>query len=86
MSRFQGRLLAPFLDLPFGDLAKLSFLNAMQLLAQANKKREILQGGSLSWLYRPYWKLTTEEAEIREKLIKQFIKSEKYDKAVGIAR
>lgn len=64
----------------------LSFLNAKQLMAQANRKREILQRGSISWLYRPFWKLTSEEVEIREKLIGQFIKSQKYDKAVCITR
>ncbi|XP_034252680.1 GPI ethanolamine phosphate transferase 1-like [Thrips palmi] len=80
-----GRLPLPFLDLPVRDLAKLSFLNAKQLLAQANRKREILQRGSLSWLYRPYWKLTSEEAQIREKLINQFINSQKYDKAIQLS-
>lgn len=80
-----GRLPVPFLDLPLRDLAKLSFLNGKQLLAQANRKREILQKGSLSWLYRPYWKLTPEEAEIREKLINQFISSKKFEKAIQLS-
>lgn len=55
----------------------------MQLLAQANRKRELVQKGTLSLLYRPYWKLTPEEARQRVELIQHFIDSNHHDAAVG---
>lgn len=70
-----------YLDLPVKNIAELSFLNAEQLLAQAERKRELVQDGTLS--FQPYWKLTPKEVQERLSEIKKHLSTQDYYKVVS---
>lgn len=81
----KGRLPRAYLDLSAERLARLSLYNAQQLLTQADRKREIIQSQSFSFLFFPFAKLRPEDEKIKLKLIDQFILSQNYDEAVCIS-
>lgn len=78
-----GNLPRNYLDSPKKNIAELSFLNAKQLLAQAERKKELVQVGTLS--FRPYWKLAPEEVQERLREIKMYLSSQDYPKVMSLS-
>lgn len=58
MSIFQGVLPLDYLDMSDEDKSAAILLNARQILAQYNKKRELVEETTLNILYTPFEKLS----------------------------
>ncbi|KAK3926120.1 GPI ethanolamine phosphate transferase 1 [Frankliniella fusca] len=78
-----GHLPRNYLDLPTRNIAELSFLNAEQLLAQAERKRELVQVGTI--LFQPYWKLKPKEVQERLAQIKKHLSAQEFYKVMSLS-
>lgn len=80
---FQGKLPQGLLNLSDHDSSLALAQNAFQLAAQYGRKRDIVQTGTIPWLYRPFLKMTNkEEAEIHNN-IRELIQKKEYSRAVS---
>lgn len=83
MVLLQGTLPRDYLEVTEHHLSELMFSNARQMVAQYNKKRQLTEAGSLSWIYREFSVLNRSKETKLTDQIRSHIRAKRYTESVS---
>ncbi|PNF25229.1 hypothetical protein B7P43_G13894 [Cryptotermes secundus] len=78
-----GTLPRDYLEVTEHHLSELMFSNARQMVAQYNKKRELTEAGSLSWIYKEFSVLNRSKETKLTDQIRSHIRAKRYTESVS---
>jgi hypothetical protein len=83
MVLLQGTLPRDYLEVTEHHLSELMFSNALQMVSHYNKKRQMTEATSLSWIYREFSVLNRSEETKLTDQIRSHIRAKRYTESVS---